>query len=163
MAAMTAGIVNVCSIDSSGSALLLAKENLSLNGYDPDSAEWIEGDVFHELRLLRDRARSYDAIVLDPPKFAATTAQAERAAPAYKDINWLALKLLKPGGTLFTFSCSGGVSAIYSRKLWQELLWMRGVEAKIVECFRQSPDHPVSLIFLRGNYLKGLVCQAGPG
>ena len=63
---------HVCSIDSSGSALRLARENLSLNGYNPDSAEWIEGDVFQELRHLSDRARSFDAIILDPPKFAAT-------------------------------------------------------------------------------------------
>ncbi len=160
VAALTAGIGNVCSIDSSGSALQLARENLSLNGYNPDSSEWIEGDVFQELRRLRDRASSFDAIVLDPPKFAPTISQVERAARAYKDINLLAFKLLKPGGTLFTFSCSGGVSADLFQKIVAGAALDAGVDAKIVERLWQSPDHPVSLHFPEGNYLKGLVCQA---
>ena len=134
---------------------------MSLNGFNPDSAEWIEGDVFQELRRLRDRARSFDAIVLDPPKFAATIAQVERAARAYKDINLLAFKLLKPWGTLFTFSCSGGVSADLFQKIVAGAALDAGVEAKIVERLWQSPDHPVSLHFPEGNYLKGLVCQVG--
>jgi 23S rRNA (cytosine1962-C5)-methyltransferase len=159
VAALTAGVDHLCSIDSSGSALRLARENLSLNGYTPDSAEWIEGDVFQELRHLRDRARSFDAIILDPPKFAATVAQVERAARAYKDINLLAFKLLKPGGTLFTFSCSGGVSADLFQKIVAGAALDAGVDAKIVERLWQSPDHPVSLHFPEGNYLKGLVCQ----
>ncbi len=161
LAALAAGMGNVCSIDSSGSALRLARENFSLNGYNPESAEWVEGDVFEELRHLRDRARRYDAIILDPPKFAPTISQVDRAARAYKDINLLAFKLLKPGGTLFTFSCSGGVSADLFQKIVAGAALDAGVEAKIVERLWQSPDHPVSLHFPEGDYLKGLVCRAG--
>ena len=159
MYALAGGAANVLSIDSSADALAMAAENLALNGFPAEKATWLEGDVFHELRTLRDRAESFDAIVLDPPKFAPTAAQAERAARGYKDINLLAFKLLRPGGLLFTFSCSGGISADLFQKIVAGAALDAGVDARIVEHLAQGPDHPVALNFPEGAYLKGLVCQ----
>ncbi len=114
--------------------------------------------MFQALRKLRDQARSFDLIVLDPPKFAPTAAQAERAARGYKDINLLAFKLLRPGGVLFTFSCSGGVSAELFQKIVAGAALDARVNAAMVEHLAQGPDHPVGLNFPEGTYLKGLVC-----
>ena len=101
----------VVSIDSSAAALARARAHAALNGFDADRARFIDADVNASLRgFLRDGER-FDAIVLDPPRFAPTTAHAERAARAYKDLNRLALQLLEPGGVRVTFSCSGGGSA----------------------------------------------------
>ena len=157
--ALAGGASQVVSIDSSHEALQLAGENYELNQMGSEQADWIEGDVFHELRLLRDRAQSFDAIILDPPKFAPTVAQVERAARGYKDINLLAFKLLRPGGLLFTFSCSGGISADLFQKIVAGSALDAGVDARIVEHLVQGPDHPVALNFPEGAYLKGLVCQ----
>ena len=98
-------------VDASAEALSLGRENLRINGIQTESVEWCEGDVFQVLRKFRDEARSFDMVVLDPPKFAPTAAQAEKASRGYKDINLLAFKLLRPGGVLVTFSCSGGIDA----------------------------------------------------
>ncbi|MEY2954083.1 MAG: hypothetical protein RLZZ401_2170, partial [Pseudomonadota bacterium] len=117
LAALAGGAAHVTSIDSSGPALALARENLVLNGFDPARAEWLDADVNASLRRFIEQGRSFDAIVLDPPKFAPTVAHAERAARAYKDINRLALTLLEPGGVLFTYSCSGGISADLFHKI----------------------------------------------
>jgi 23S rRNA (cytosine1962-C5)-methyltransferase len=157
--ALAGGAERVLSIDSSADALGLAAENMTLNGFPAEKAEWLEGDVFHELRRLRDRAESLDAIILDPPKFAPTAAQAERAARGYKDINLLAFKLLRPGGLLFTFSCSGGISTELFQKIVAGAALDAGVDARIIEHLAQGPDHPVALNFPEGAYLKGLVCQ----
>ncbi|MFT3892008.1 MAG: hypothetical protein QM730_10270 [Anaerolineales bacterium] len=110
------------------------------------------------LRKFRDERRSFDMIILDPPKFAPTAAHADKATRAYKDINLLAFKLLRPGGTLVTFSCSGGVDAGLFQKIIAGSALDAGVDAQIVEYLAQSPDHPVSLHFPEGAYLKGLVC-----
>jgi len=145
-------------VDSSGDALALAKENIILNDLPLDKAISIEGDVFQLLRKFRDEGRSFDMIILDPPKFASTAAQAERAARGYKDINLLAFKLLRPGGTLVTFSCSGGIDAGLFQKIIAGSALDAGVEAQIVEHLSQGADHPVSLHFPEGAYLKGLIC-----
>jgi 23S rRNA (cytosine1962-C5)-methyltransferase len=150
---------HVCSIDSSAEALKLGRENLALNGLPEDKAEWLEGDVFQALRLFRDQGRKFDAIILDPPKFAPTAAQAEKAARGYKDINLLAFKLLNPGGLLFTFSCSGGISSELFQKIVAGAALDAKVNARILEHLAQGPDHPVALNFPEGAYLKGLVCQ----
>ena len=113
--------------------------------------------MFKVLRELRDRGRSFDLIILDPPKFAATVAQAERAARGYKDINLLALKLLRPGGYLATFSCSGGVSADLFQKIVAGAALDSGLDARILMRLTQSADHPVALNYPEGEYLKGLV------
>ncbi len=156
--ALAGGAKFVVSVDSSADALALGQENVSLNGQQTEGAEWIEADVFHFLRKLRDQNRSFDMVILDPPKFAPTAAQAEKAARGYKDINLLAFKLLRPGGILVTFSCSGGVDADLFQKIVASAALDANVEATIIEHLAQGSDHPVSLHFPEGMYLKGLVC-----
>jgi 23S rRNA (cytosine1962-C5)-methyltransferase len=159
--ALRGGAAKVTLIDDSAEALALARENLARNGLAEDKAEFLDGDVFKLLRLFRDQGRSFDMIVLDPPKFAQTRAQAERAARGYKDINLLAFKLLRPGGLLATFSCSGGVEADLFQKIVAGAALDAGVDARILERLSQGPDHPVALNFPEGAYLKGLVCEVG--
>ena len=150
---------SVLSVDSSAEALVLCRENVALNQLDESRHTALEGDVFQLLRKFRDENRSFDMIILDPPKFAPTAAQAERAARGYKDINLLAFKLLRPGGLLVTFSCSGGVDAGLFQKIVAGSALDAGVEAQIVEHLSQAPDHPISLHFPEGAYLKGLICH----
>ena len=156
--ALAGGAKSVVSVDASAEALALGRENASLNGMPAGRSEWIEGDVFQVLRKFRDAGRAFDMIVLDPPKFAPTAAQAEKAARGYKDINLLAFKLLRPGGLLFTFSCSGGVGAALFQKIVAGAALDAGVEAQIVGSMQQAADHPVALNFPEGAYLKGLIC-----
>ena len=116
-----------------------------------------EADVFQALRQLRDQQRSFDLIVLDPPKFAPTARQAEAASRGYKDINLNALRLLRPGGRLATFSCSGGISAELFQKIVAGAAADAGVEASIERRFQAGGDHPALLAFPEGEYLKGLL------
>ena len=153
--ALAGGAAAVTAIDSSGPALELLQRNVALNKLP--ACECIEGDVFQLLRKLRDRARSFDLIVLDPPKFAPTAAHAEKASRAYKDINLLAFKLLRPGGLLFTFSCSGGVSRELFQKIVAGAALDAGFDAQIVRRLGAPPDHPIALNFPEGEYLKGLL------
>ena len=153
------GARSVLSIDSSAPALDLARANVRANGFDAARCDWREGDVFTELRTLRNQGRSFDLIVLDPPKFAPTPATVERAARAYKDINLLGFKLLRPDGRLVTFSCSGGVTADLFQKIVAGAAVDAGVEATIERRLAASLDHPVRLAFPEGEYLKGLVLR----
>jgi 23S rRNA (cytosine1962-C5)-methyltransferase len=155
--ALAGGAVAVTAIDSSAAALAAARGNAALNRLE--GAEWLEADVFQLLRKFRDAGRSFDVIVLDPPKFAPTAAHAEKAARAYKDINLLAFKLLNPGGALMTYSCSGGVSADLFRKIIAGAALDAGVDARIEAWLHAAADHPVALNFPEGEYLKGLVCR----
>lgn len=157
--AVAAGAKTVLSVDSSADALALGQENARLNGQTGAGLEWREADVFQALRKFRDERRSFDLIILDPPKFAATVSQAEKAARGYKDINLLAFKLLRPGGILATFSCSGGIDAALFQKIVAGAALDAGVEASIVEQLAQDGDHPISLHFPEGAYLKGLICR----
>ncbi len=159
LAALSGGAAWVQAVDASAEAMAIARSNLALNGLPAEKAAWQEGDVFQVLRLLRDRRQGFDMIVLDPPKFAPTVAQVERAARGYKDINLLAFKLLRPGGLLVTFSCSGGVSEELFQKILAGAALDAGVEAQILERLHQGPDHPVALNFPEGAYLKGLVIR----
>jgi 23S rRNA (cytosine1962-C5)-methyltransferase len=156
--ALAGGAKSVLSVDTSEEALALGRENVALNGLQADGVEWSDADVFTALRKYRDQDRSWDLIILDPPKFAPTVAQAAKAARGYKDINRLAFKLLRPGGMLVTFSCSGGIDAALFQKIVAGAALDAGVDAQIVEYLAQGPDHPVSLHFPEGAYLKGLVC-----
>lgn len=156
--AFAGGARSVLSMDSSAPALEQVLRNLAINGYGDCESEVMEADVFTALRKFRDSRKSFDVIILDPPKFAPTTAQAERAARGYKDINLLAFKLLNPGGVLFTFSCSGGVSRELFQKIVTGAAQDAGVEARILAQLSQGPDHPIALDFPEGMYLKGLVC-----
>jgi 23S rRNA (cytosine1962-C5)-methyltransferase len=156
--ALAGGARSVLSVDASKDALRLCQDNCSLNKLPGDRHATLEGDVFQLLRKFRDEARSFDLIILDPPKFAPSAAQAEKAARGYKDINLLAFKLLQSGGILVTFSCSGGIDAGFFQKIVASAALDAGVEAHIVEHLSQSPDHPVALTFPEGTYLKGLIC-----
>jgi 23S rRNA (cytosine1962-C5)-methyltransferase len=149
----------VTSIESSRDAVDIAKENIALNQLDDQKCEWILGDVFQELRGMRDRDLKFDVIIMDPPKFAPTKAQISAASRGYKDINLLAFKLLNPGGILFTFSCSGGIKRDLFQKIVADAALDAGVRASILEYLSQDKDHPVALNFPESEYLKGLVCR----
>ncbi len=159
--ALRGGAKSVVSIDASADALNIAQENLTANGLDATRAEWLEADVFQALRTLRDQGRKFDLIILDPPKFAPTAAFAEKAARGYKDINLLGFKLLRPGGLLATYSCSGGISDDLFQKIIAGAALDAGVNAQIVHYLHASADHPVLLSFPEGAYLKGLVLRVG--
>ncbi len=156
--ALAGGAKSVLSVDSSADALGLVSGNVASNGLPAERHARREGDVFQLLRKFRDEGRAFDMIILDPPKFAPTSAQVEKAARAYKDINLLAFKLLRAGGILVTFSCSGGVDAGLFQRIVAASALDAGVEAQIVEHLAQAADHPVALHFPEGAYLKGLVC-----
>ncbi len=161
IAALAGGAARVTAIESSAAALEVARENLAANALEPAKLSFVEADVFAELRKLRDRGASFQMVILDPPKFAPTAAQARNAARAYKDINLLALKLLAPGGLLATFSCSGGVSAELFQSIVAGAALDAGAHAKIIERFGAAADHPVALEFPEGEYLKGLLVVKG--
>ncbi|MFA7165507.1 MAG: class I SAM-dependent methyltransferase [Desulfoplanes sp.] len=150
------GAERVINIDASQQALDLASKNAELNDIAPERVNQVQGDVFKLLRTYRDEGRQFDIVVLDPPKFAESKAQMNRACRGYKDINLSALKLIRPGGMLFTFSCSGNIDA----DLFQKVVAGAAIDARrdvqIVEHLFQSPDHPTSIFFPEGTYLKGL-------
>lgn len=156
--ALAGGAKSVVSVDSSAGALKLCKENIAINDLPIDHHMALEGDVFQLLRKFRDEKRSFDMIILDPPKFAPTVAHVKKATRGYKDINLLAFKMLRAGGILVTFSCSGGIDAGLFQKIIAGAALDAGVEAQIIRYLSQASDHPVSLSFPEGAYLKGLVC-----
>ncbi len=157
--ALVGGARSVISVDSSQNALELARKNVKLNLLSEESVEFLGVDVFQQLRKFRDQAQQFDLIILDPPKFAPTVHHAQKAARGYKDINLLAFKLLRFGGMLVTFSCSGGVDALLFQKIVAGAALDAGVNAHIVSHLEQSPDHPVSLSFPESSYLKGLILR----
>lgn len=159
IAALSGGASSVMAIDSSGDALRLAEKNLLLNNLHPEKVNWVEGDVFQMLRTLRDQDRKFDLIVLDPPKFAPTAAQTQAAARGYKDINLLALKLLREQGLLVTFSCSGGIDEDLFQKIVAGAALDAGATVQIIERLHQGWDHPVALNFPEGAYLKGFILR----
>ena len=149
---------HVVNLDASADALELARENMRLNGWGANG-EYVEGDAFQLLRRYRDEARSFDVIILDPPKFVYSQAQLQSGLRGYKDTNLLAFKLLRPGGLNVTCSCSGLVSA----DLFQKVVFGAAVdaarEAQIIAKLLQAPDHPILLAFPESEYLKGLACR----
>ena len=158
--ALAGGATSVLSIDSSGPALERAQANLALNPQLPNErAHWQEADVFQALRDFRKAGRMFDLIVLDPPKFAPSAAHAERAARAYKDINVLGCRLLRPGGMLMTYSCSGGIGLELFQKIVAGAAHDAGRMARIVGRLSGAADHPVALNFPEGEYLKGLLLE----
>lgn len=157
VAALAGGARHVTSVDSSGPALARASAHVVLNGFDAARHTALDADVNHTLREAIRRGERYDAIVLDPPKFAPTASHAERAARAYKDINRLAFQLLEPGGALFTYSCSGGISADLFHKIVAGAGLDADVDGLIYARTGAAPDHPMTVTFPEGEYLKGLV------
>ena len=161
LAAQAAGARTVTHVDASADALALARRNAALTPNPAGTAvDFLVADVFKQLRLYRDQGRSFDLIVLDPPKFADTKAGLMRATRGYKDINLLAMKLLRPGGILATFSCSGAVTPELFAKVCAEASFDAKRGFQIVARTRQAADHPVALAFPEGLYLKGLVLRA---
>jgi 23S rRNA (cytosine1962-C5)-methyltransferase len=156
--AALAGARRITAIDSSAEAIGLAALNQQRNGITTP-IDWVEGNVFGELRRLRAEERRFDVVILDPPKFVQNRAQLDRGCRGYKDINLLALQLLRPGGVLATFSCSGLVSA----DLFQKVVFGAAIDARrdvqIIERLGQAADHPVLLSFPESDYLKGLLCR----
>jgi 23S rRNA (cytosine1962-C5)-methyltransferase len=156
VAALAGGAAHVTSVDSSAPALDRVRAHVALNGFDAARSECLDADVNQFLRQSLEAGRRFDAIVLDPPKFAPTAAHAERAARAYKDINRLALKLLAPGGLLLTFSCSGGVGPELFHKIVAGAALDAGVDGAILQRLEGACDHPTTMVFPEGEYLKGL-------
>ncbi|MEI3038855.1 MAG: class I SAM-dependent rRNA methyltransferase [Victivallales bacterium] len=156
LAAVKGGAAHVLNVDSSASALELARTNAELNGFSPEQFETQEADVFQFLRKCRDAGRSFDLIILDPPKFAETVSQVQKAARAYKDINLLAMKLLSPGGQLFSFSCSGAMDDALFGKVIDSAACDAKTDFRITGLLEQGPDHPVAAHFPEGRYLKGI-------
>jgi len=157
VAALAGGAQHVTGVDSSAPALARANAHMALNGFDAARHTALDADVNQTLRQALERGESYDAIVLDPPKFAPTVAHAERAARAYKDINRLAFKLLAPGGALFTFSCSGGIPFDLFHKIVAGAGLDAGIDGLFYARMAAAPDHPMTVTFPEGEYLKGLV------
>jgi 23S rRNA (cytosine1962-C5)-methyltransferase len=156
VAALAGGATEVISVDSSGPALARATAHVALNGFDASRHQAWDADVNATLRQCLKDGRRFDAIVLDPPKFAPTVAHAERAARAYKDINRLAFMLLNDGGLLYTFSCSGGIAPDLFHKIVAGAGLDAGVDGCIVERLCAAADHPQTVCFPEGDYLKGL-------
>jgi len=151
------GAASVTSVDSSEEALAKLKQNVTANGLDVSKNEVMCADLFTLLRTFRDSRRTFDLIILDPPKFADSKGHVERACRAYKDINLLAFKLLNPGGKLATFSCSGSVSPELFQKVVADAAIDSGRFARMIDRYTQAADHPVSLAFPEGFYLKGML------
>jgi 23S rRNA (cytosine1962-C5)-methyltransferase len=160
VAAQKAGAAAVVHVDLSAPSLALARANTARNGLDAAAAEFLEGNVFEVLRTFRDSRRSFDLVVLDPPKFVESKGHLMAACRGYKDINLLALKLLRPGGLLATFSCSG----LLAPELFLKIVTDAAVDARrhvrVLQRLGAAPDHAESLSFPEGLYLKGLLCRA---
>ncbi len=159
VAAAKAGATQITAADSSPTALDMVQANLLANDLSVSSVETVAEDVFRLLRQYRQIEQQFDVIILDPPKFAYTQGQIERATRGYKDINLIAMQLLRPGGILATFSCSGLVST----DLFQKVIFGAALDAnrdvQVIERLTQAPDHPLLLTFPEGEYLKGLICR----
>lgn len=159
VAALRGGATQVTNVDTSGPALRLALQNVELNGLDASKVVTAEADVFATLREHNAAGRKFDVVVLDPPKFADSKANLNRACRGYKDVNLQALRLLREGGTLLTFSCSGLMDPMLFQKIVADAALDAGRDAQILRWLRQPFDHPVDLQFPEGAYLKGLVCR----
>ena len=156
LALLKGGAAEVVSVDSSQEALDMAAANARRNGFEGDCAKFVCKDVFTYLRELRDAGEKFDLVILDPPKFASNHRHVERAARAYKDINLNGLKLLLPGGQLFTFSCSGAVDVDLFQKIVAGAVFDAKVDAWAVGRFGGGIDHPLLMTYPEGEYLKGL-------
>lgn len=159
LAALQAGASHVTNIESSAAAIALIEKQAALNGIGGDSLSNIQGDVFHVLRQYRDAGRQFDMVILDPPRFVSSARDLKRGCRGYKDINMQAIKLLRRGGVLATFSCSGHVSPDLFQKVVADAALDAGCEMKIERYLAQADDHPVALHFPEGRYLKGLICR----
>ena len=157
--ALAAGAAKVTNLDVSDLALTTARRNVEINSLDPEKCEFINRDVFQALRDYREQGETFDQIILDPPKFVDSKASLNRACRGYKDINMLAMQIMKPGGILFTFSCSGLMPADLFQKVVADAALDAGRRVQFIERLSQAGDHPVASNYPEGYYLKGLVCR----
>jgi 23S rRNA (cytosine1962-C5)-methyltransferase len=157
--AAATGAGQITNVDSSADLLTQAEQNIHLNGHERPQDEYIVADAFQLLRHYRDTGQTFDVIILDPPKFAHSRRDIKAATRGYKDLNWLAMRLLTPGGLLATFSCSG----LISLDLFQKVLFGAAVDAnrdvQIIQTLTQSADHPILLTFPESAYLKGFLAR----
>lgn len=156
LALLKGGAAAVVSVDSSKEALDMAAANAARNGFEEERAKFVCADVFEYLRTLRDAGETFDLVILDPPKFASSHYHVDRASRAYKDINLNGLRLLTPGGHLFTFSCSGAIDVDLFQKIVAGAVFDAGVDAWAVGRFGGGADHPLLMTYPEGEYLKGL-------
>jgi 23S rRNA (cytosine1962-C5)-methyltransferase len=154
-----ASIAKVVNVDASQDALDIAKKNYELVDFPSDEVEFIQADVFDYLRECVEKGEQYDIVILDPPKFANNKQQVDKAARGYKDINLNAFKIIKSGGYLMTFSCSGAISRDLFQKIVFGALADSGRQAQIIKHLSAADDHPVALTFPEGEYLKGLLLR----
>ncbi len=159
VAALSAGASHVTSVDSSRPALEILQRNLRCNALDEERHTTEEARVGDLLRDWQKQNRQVDIVILDPPKFAEHKNQVMKASRAYKDLALQAVKLIKPGGLLITFSCSGGIDLKLFQKITADALLDARREGEIIQYLHQSPDHPIALAFPESQYLKGLVCR----
>lgn len=157
--AAKAGASSVTHVDASSAALDLARRNMEINNLSNIPTEFINGNAFEILRKFRDIRRSFDLIVLDPPKFADAKSYLMAACRGYKDINLLGMKLVRSGGWLATFSCSGAVSSELFQKVVADAALDAGRTVQVISQLQQAPDHPVNICIPEGRYLKGLLCR----
>jgi len=153
----------VTTVDVSAHALAQARANVALNQLPTERVSWVEGDAFEVLRELVRQGRTYDLIILDPPKFASHASQVPQAARGYKDINRLAFLLLRPGGWLFTFSCSGAIDRELFQKIVADAALDADRDARLIADLGAGPDHPIALPYPEARYLKGLLVWVGDG
>ena len=162
VAALAGGASRAVDVDASGPALAMAREHRRLAGFPAPESDFVQEDVFEDLRRRVEDAESWDIVVCDPPAFARKRGDLDRAARGYKDVNRLAMRLVVRDGWLLTCSCSGLVTA----DLFQKIVFSASLEAgrSFAIAARQGagPDHPVSLDCPEGEYLKGLWLAASP-
>ncbi|MBE4592161.1 23S rRNA methyltransferase [Vibrio navarrensis] len=159
--ALKGGAKRVINADVSQPALDTAKFNAELNEFDISKkrAVFLNADVFKLLREYRDQGTQFDVVIMDPPKFAESKAQLNGACRGYKDINMLAMQILRPGGTLLTYSCSGLMDQVLFQKIIADAAVDAGRSVKFVERFEQAADHPTDTAYPEGFYLKGFACK----
>src|SRR5208282_4919351 len=145
---------SVTGVDSSRPALEMADKNAALNGRE---VEWIEANAFDLLRDYADAGRRYDTVVLDPPAFAKTKRDLDKARGGYKELNLRALKMLRPGGILVTCSCSFHVSPADFIKVVADAAQDAHKSLRIIEHRGASKDHPILLNVPETSYLQCLI------
>jgi 23S rRNA (cytosine1962-C5)-methyltransferase len=159
VAAALGGARHVVSVDSDRDAIALARENFRANGLDPAGHAFAAEDAFDVLAAHRRAGRRFDLVVCDPPAFAKSQRTVDAAIAGYASLNRAALAVLAPGGILVTASCSARVSVEQFTDAVKEAAFKARVELQLVRETRQPPDHPVSLQFREGRYLKSLVLR----
>jgi 23S rRNA (cytosine1962-C5)-methyltransferase len=152
--ALAAGAELVHSVDSSEKAIELTKKNLELNAFSPNIHETFAVDTFD---FIKDKKDVYDVIVLDPPAFAKHRDARHQAVRGYQRLNAEAMRVIRKGGIIFTFSCS----QVVDRQLFYDTIVSAAIQAgrqiKVLHHLSQPADHPVSIFHPEGEYLKGLV------